>query len=186
MQTTAPISRGSSGGPFFSLDGTVTGMALFIIGGDARQNLNFGVPAQKIRALLDKVQAPEPLGKFTARVGETDHPRPPRYGRVSRALGETYRVAHDHKGAEFRWSCPGELVISPTTLRFHAADGEHSFVERWDRVERVEPREDWGAGAVRIRAGGRNFNFGIVSEESLAQERRKLLTLAFGYWISVR
>ena len=59
-------------------------------------------------------------------------------------------------------------------------------MERWDRVERVEPREDWGAGAVRIRAGGRNFNFGIVSEESLAQERRKLLTLAFGYWISVR
>jgi hypothetical protein len=50
VQTTAPISPGSSGGPLLTEDGKVAGMtSSAILHG---QNLNFGIPAQKIAMLL--------------------------------------------------------------------------------------------------------------------------------------
>jgi len=50
IQTTAPISKGSSGGPLLTADGKVIGVtSAFLAKG---QNLNFAVPAGEVRKLL--------------------------------------------------------------------------------------------------------------------------------------
>ena len=50
LQTTAPISPGSSGGPLLLSDGTVAGVTTLSI--KDGQNLNFAVPVSKLRAFL--------------------------------------------------------------------------------------------------------------------------------------
>lgn len=52
IQTTAPISPGSSGGPLLNAKGEVLGVTTAYLKGG--QNLNFAVPAEKIPALLKK------------------------------------------------------------------------------------------------------------------------------------
>lgn len=51
IQISAPISPGSSGGPLLAADGSVLGLTSASI--TAGQNLNFAVPANEIRRLLD-------------------------------------------------------------------------------------------------------------------------------------
>jgi len=50
LQISAPISRGSSGGPLFNVDGQVIGVATMIA--NRGQNLNFGVPSNYLRRLM--------------------------------------------------------------------------------------------------------------------------------------
>ena len=50
IQTTAAISHGSSGGPLLSSDGRVVGVTS--AGLRDGQNLNFAVPAERVRSLL--------------------------------------------------------------------------------------------------------------------------------------
>lgn len=50
IQTTAPISPGSSGGPLLLADGRVVGVTTFLVKGG--QNLNFAVPATQVDKLL--------------------------------------------------------------------------------------------------------------------------------------
>ncbi|GAB4531010.1 MAG: hypothetical protein Tsb0020_47420 [Haliangiales bacterium] len=52
LQISAPISKGSSGGPLFNSRGEVIGIATFIA--DAGQNLNFGIPSKYLFELLGR------------------------------------------------------------------------------------------------------------------------------------
>jgi S1-C subfamily serine protease len=59
IQTTAPISRGSSGGPLLLPDGQVAGVVYSqLVGG---QNLNFAVPASEVQKLLERCGKPKTL-----------------------------------------------------------------------------------------------------------------------------
>jgi len=54
IQITAPISKGSSGGPVLNSKGEVIGVAVSTI--TAGQNLNFTIPSNYLKDLLDKVR----------------------------------------------------------------------------------------------------------------------------------
>jgi len=56
LQVSAPIAPGSSGGPIFNDEGRVIGVATAILAGG--QNLNLGLPANYVQAL---VEHPEPM-----------------------------------------------------------------------------------------------------------------------------
>lgn len=66
FQVTAPLSRGSSGGPVFNAAGEVIGIAVFLFEGG--QNLNFAIPIDYARGMLsantptslESVYEPEP------------------------------------------------------------------------------------------------------------------------------
>jgi len=64
LQITAPISRGSSGGPVLNNRGEVIGVAVSAMRDG--QNLNFAVPAAAIRAAAATMGKPTPLGKALA------------------------------------------------------------------------------------------------------------------------
>jgi tetratricopeptide (TPR) repeat protein len=59
IQTSAPISPGSSGGPLMLADGQVIGVT--VAGMDHGQNLNFAIPAAQVRKLMDALGEPQPL-----------------------------------------------------------------------------------------------------------------------------
>ena len=56
IQTTAPISPGSSGGPLIAVDGSLVGVTTFY--SKEGQNLNFAVPAQRVAEMLEKWRRP--------------------------------------------------------------------------------------------------------------------------------
>lgn len=67
LQISAPISRGSSGGPLFNSYGEVIGVATFI--SLQGQNLNFGIPSNYLRPLLaqeDSMTLDELAARFPA------------------------------------------------------------------------------------------------------------------------
>lgn len=61
VQTTAPISPGSSGGPVFNQYGEVIAVSTFVLRGGA--NLGFGVPAKYVRELIGRRRL-IPLAEF--------------------------------------------------------------------------------------------------------------------------
>ncbi|MCX7428904.1 MAG: trypsin-like peptidase domain-containing protein [Planctomycetia bacterium] len=69
IQTTAPISPGSSGGPLVTSDGTAIGITSASLRGG--QNLNLAIPAIAITNLLDKKQQPLSLAELNVRVEGT-------------------------------------------------------------------------------------------------------------------
>lgn len=63
LQTTTPISPGSSGGPLLDDQGTVVGVTTFYIGGG--QNLNFAVPSATVARIWKAASSPQPLETVT-------------------------------------------------------------------------------------------------------------------------
>ena len=59
IQTTAPISQGSSGGPLLTLDGQVVGVTTYYVRDG--QNLNFAIPASEVRQLVRDRRNPKPI-----------------------------------------------------------------------------------------------------------------------------
>ncbi len=57
IQTTTPISPGSSGGPLLDLQGRVVGVCSLTL--TEGQNINFAVPARELRPVIDKALAVE-------------------------------------------------------------------------------------------------------------------------------
>ena len=85
LQTTAPISHGSSGGPLLNRDGKTIGIiTAFIAEG---QNLNFAVPINYVRGVVDSLDLSSISPRFisarrgtsvpTTDEGETKQPNPP-------------------------------------------------------------------------------------------------------------
>ncbi|MGQ9569613.1 MAG: S1C family serine protease [Thermodesulfovibrionales bacterium] len=63
FQITAPISPGSSGGPFLNAQGKVIGIAVATFSGG--QNLNFAIPSSYLASLLYKIKPITPMSAKT-------------------------------------------------------------------------------------------------------------------------
>src|SRR5581483_9845488 len=64
IQTTAPISHGSSGGPLVGADGRVVGVTTLTWEDDGGRNVNFAVPAAHVARLLRQCEAGGPLTRL--------------------------------------------------------------------------------------------------------------------------
>ncbi len=91
LQTTAPISHGSSGGPLLTADGKVVGVttATYTDG----QNLNLAVPAAEVRKLMKNASALLPIADIS---GQRVEPAPIN---LKQAAREALMVKRDLKAA---------------------------------------------------------------------------------------
>ena len=120
IQTTAPISHGSSGGPLLNLRGQVIGVTTLQIEGG--QNLNFAIPSKLIRPLLssEKVTAftPAQAGSWTKYQTQPQEAKP------------TSKVEDDFSDLPQSWT--GALNNDRYTVRI---TGEHIYVKSTFREE---------------------------------------------------
>ena len=86
LQTSAPISPGSSGGPLLSATGRVVGITTAAWPG--AQNLNFAVPSRYLRALILLADPLQPLPAAASRVKQ---PAPEPAGKPFASFGEILR-----------------------------------------------------------------------------------------------
>jgi Flp pilus assembly protein TadD len=142
IQTSAPISHGSSGGPLLDLSGRVVGILTFKF--SSGENLNFAVAVSALKTLLATAHAPTPLGERKASVAG------PRIGGVNKSEGvnppaqaqQTEVQPHVARARQFydakRYAdAEGEiraaLRLDPQNADLHVALGQTLFSEDdWD------------------------------------------------------
>jgi hypothetical protein len=100
LQTTAPISPGSSGGPVVNDQAKVVGVAAATL--KEGQNLNFAVPIAYVKALLDHIKPAIPLPVRTASGAEQES--------VFSGLGG--RNTEGVVGADFKWDWPSPYAAA--------------------------------------------------------------------------
>ncbi|MDE0089321.1 MAG: tetratricopeptide repeat protein [Candidatus Poribacteria bacterium] len=71
LQMTAPISPGSSGGPVLNRKGEVIGVSFMTLEGG--QNLNFAIPSNYLKKLLNQSRHPEPLSQRKQPISAETH-----------------------------------------------------------------------------------------------------------------
>lgn len=134
IQTTAAISGGSSGGPLLNLRGQVIGITSFTY--KDGQNLNFAVPADLLRELL---QSPGPTQT------------------LAQAFGSESPARYRHQPGEFAvklsWNCDADLDLELWDAQFNYLGDAFAFGDCWDIV-------DGRTGEEYFVFGGENFNEG--------------------------
>ena len=169
IQTTAPVSPGSSGSPLLNMRGEVVGLISSQLAAERAQNLNFAVPIAYIRPLLDSPGPSVPVAEFTRRIAQS-----PSAGLVSSsnrgassAADSAWQVIHDHRS--FSDTCNGELRIIGDSLAFVSGNdaAENWRVHLW-QVTSARENSMYGSNRrafhIRLR-DDRNFNFVLVGAD---------------------
>lgn len=177
MQISVPISPGSSGGPVFNMAGKVIGVATSQIREAGAQNLNFAVPIDYARPLIESKNTPLAVAEFTRKTGggatAASTPRPTGGGggggggsKSSEILG-VWGVAHDH-GDVFATFCLGKLYVTANLLGYHNDVGVHNWEVPLDAVREVAKNSVYGADkqAFHVRlVTNTNYNLVAVNDQ---------------------
>ena len=174
IQTTAPISPGSSGGPLFDMAGGVIGMVTSAVDNTKAQNLNFAIPVVYIRTLLATETQPTPLGDFTKRVASSPLAALRLTGAPTSVDEWTVRHAH----GSFEDGCEGTLVLANGRLMFNSNVSSHSFDQPVSAVADVAQNaavgKSWYAFHVRF-ADNVIYNFAVVDDNHRPQPPGSLI-----------
>jgi S1-C subfamily serine protease/Flp pilus assembly protein TadD len=96
IQTTAPISHGSSGGPLLDLAGRVVGVLTFMFG--SGENLNFAVAVDALKDLLATEHAPTPLANLRHSAPESRQAEVGKPEQIDPGLQARQAQARQHAG----------------------------------------------------------------------------------------
>jgi S1-C subfamily serine protease len=181
IQTTAPISPGSSGGPLLNMAGEVIGLVTANLPGERNQNLNFAVPVAYIRPLLSNRNSPISVTEFSQRVAQSATTAAlrgqPRSGSSSISPDSAWPVVHDHQN--FTHYCVGELRIEAGELAFYSRQSDESLRFPWRSIREVRKNSMYGSGnmAFHIRLiTGENYNFASITSDGQKRQPDALIT----------
>jgi S1-C subfamily serine protease len=177
MQISVPISPGSSGGPLFDLDGNVIGITTSVWADEMAQNLNFAVPAEYVRPLIETDAEPISVAEMSRRTGGGSGSAPPQRATSPSvpSLPESpnggpemaWVVVHDH-GNTFDEVCLGILYVVGDVIGYTNDEGVHNWEVPLSGVKEVKKNSLYGSeyGAFHVKlTTGSNFNFVAVNEE---------------------
>lgn len=175
MQISVPISPGSSGGPVFNMAGKVIGVATSQV--REAQNLNFAVPIDYARPLIESKNTPLSVAEFTRKTGgpAPAASTPKRTsgsagsaggGRSNEILG-MWGVAHDH-GDVFDTFCLGKLYVTASVLGYRNDVGVHNWEVPLDAIREIAKNSVYGADkqAFHVRlVTNTNYNMVAVNDQ---------------------
>jgi V8-like Glu-specific endopeptidase len=187
MQISVPISPGSSGGPLFDLRGNVIGITTSGMQGDA-QNLNFAVPIEYVRPLLETKAEPVSVAEVSRGQGRSisgngqqpaSAPQhvPPEPDDIP---GMAWLVAHDHGGSTFDDFCLGYLFIGEGSIGFTNDSGIHNWVVPLSGLKEAKKNTFYGSeyGAFHIKlVTGTNYNLVVVNDQLQFQSPDQVLIM---------
>ena len=141
LQISAPASQGSSGGPVLSPDGRAIGVATSQMQGG--QNLNFAVPINYARGLLNHLDRSEPLTVLAPGSGSSQSEKSARLtseeAPVNRGLTFDldefggYELEFEGRSGESRWR-----QTRVTYRRINSLSGDEPRIERYYESETTE------------------------------------------------
>lgn len=170
MQMSVPISPGSSGGPVFNLEGKVIGVATSQVREEGVQNVNFAVPIDYARPLIDSRNTPLAVAEFTKKVSGAAPPAAARRKTGSSGTPEIlglWNVAHDH-GDVFSTFCLGKLYVTAEVVGYTNDVGVHHWEVPLDAVKEIAKNGVYGAdkNAFHVRLmTNTNYNLVAVNDQ---------------------
>ena len=187
MQISVPISPGSSGGPLFDLRGNVIGITTSGMQGDA-QNLNFAVPIEYVRPLLETKAEPISVAQVSRSQGRSASGNgqqrasappqaPPEQGDVPTMA---WSVAHDHEGSTFEQFCLGYLYVRGEMIGYTNDSGVHNWVVPLSGVKEIKKNTFYGSeyGAFHVKlTTGSNYNLVAVDDQLQFQAPDQILIM---------
>lgn len=176
IQISVPISPGSSGGPLFDRHGRVIGITTAQLRGEGVQNLNFAVPINYAKPLIDARTPTMTLAQLNEKVGARSNASSGTSSGGSRDTqgagdeGWYVAVAHDHVSGDFKDYCVGQLYVRGDRVGFTTRSGMHAFEVPLEAVREVKRNAVTGiayqAFHLTLRTGS-NFNFAALNDAGL-------------------
>lgn len=179
IQISVPISPGSSGGPLFDRQGRVIGITTAQLRGEGVQNLNFAVPINYAKPLIDPRAPTMTLTQLNEKVG----PKPGASSGASSGGSSSGRdasaeedegwyasVAHDHVSGDFTDFCVGQLYVRGNRIGFTTRSGMHAFEVPLEAVKEAKRNAitgiEYQAFHITLRTGS-NYNLAALNDAGL-------------------
>lgn len=172
IQISVPISPGSSGGPLFDRQGRVIGITTAQLRGEGVQNLNFAVPINYAKPLIDPRAQTMTLAQLNERVGAKPAATASSGGSNAAEADEGWyaSVAHDHVSGDFTDVCVGQLYVRGGRIGFTTRSGMHAFEVPLGAVREAKRNAvtgiEYQAFHVTLRTGS-NYNFAALNDSGL-------------------
>lgn len=170
IQTSAPISPGSSGGPLFDMHGRVIGITSAAVVAEHSQNLNLAVPINYVKPMLQTKTPAISIVELNKKIGATPGQRSS--GAAASGLSSDVvwwaNVAHDHVGGNFEDICFGRLYVGADRVGYATESGLHNWEVPLEAVKEVKKNVFSGAKYqafhITLKTGS-NYNLVVVDED---------------------
>lgn len=99
LQTDAAVNHGNSGGPLVNSNGQAVGVVSSILRSDSAQGLNFAIPINYVRELLNNLHAPIQLGRMPRKINTLPAAPikpPPQKPSDGPSLSKTFEWLHEN------------------------------------------------------------------------------------------
>lgn len=168
IQISVPISPGSSGGPLFNRQGRVIGVTSAGIVSQGAQNLNFAIPINYVKPMVQAKGPAISLAELNQKLGQTPAAATPaRGGSAGPTVDWFANAAHDHKSGDFSEFCLGRIYVRGDLVGYATPDGTHNWEMPLDGVKEVKKNLISGARYqafhITLKTGS-NYNFAILDE----------------------
>jgi hypothetical protein len=153
LQTDAAVNHGTSGGPLVAANGLAVGVVSSILRSDAAQGLNFAIPINYVRGLLENLHKPVSFAEMRRTLAvpsTTDENDGPSLKETLDWLRDKIMLSTANYKRRFRVPTTGDVVIEPVTLGGAVVSMESCKIVFGDvQITTVEQYPEWQPMSIK-------------------------------------